>query len=93
MTAKRKPAEARPLVTISVDGTPLQVPSGEPLATALLFAGYARLRQSPNGGGPRGAFCFMGVCQECAIQIDGRLAQACMIAAQEGMTVLLEGAP
>ena len=93
MTARRKPGPARPLVTITVDGAPVQVPSGEPLATALLCAGHLRLRRSPKGGGARGAFCFMGVCQECAIHVDGRLTQSCMAPARAGMTVRLGGAP
>ena len=93
MKARRKTEASRPLVTITVDGTPLDVPFGEPLATALLCAGYVRLRRSPNGGGARGAFCFMGVCQECAIHVDGRLAQSCLIAVRAGMAVRLTGAP
>ena len=93
MTARRKAGAGRPLVTISVDGEPLQVPSGEPLATALLCAGHMHLRDSPKDGVPRGAFCFMGVCQECTIKIDGRLAQSCLTPAQDGMIIRLEGAP
>ena len=93
MTARRKTGPARPMVTITVDGAPLQVPSGEPLATALLCAGHLRLRHSPNGGGARGAFCFMGVCQECAVHVDGRLTQSCQTAARAGMIVRLGGAP
>ena len=93
MTAKRKVGSVRPTVTITVDSMPLDVPSGEPLATALLCAGHVLLRRSPKGGGPRGAFCFMGVCQECAVHIDGKLMQACMTPARAGMAVELKGAP
>ena len=93
MTARRKPGPARPLVTITVDDRPVQAPLGEPLATALLCAGYAGLRRSPNRAGARGAFCFMGVCQECAIHVDGRLTQSCMTPVHAGMAVRLGGAP
>lgn len=93
MKAHRKTGAGRRLVTIIVDGAPLQVPSGEPLATALLCAGYVGLRRSPNGGNPRGAFCFMGVCQECAIHVDGHLAQSCMTVVHDGMIIRLGGVP
>lgn len=93
MTGKRKSTDQRSRITITVDGAPLNVPHGEPLATALLCAGYLCLRHSPNAGAPRGAFCFMGVCQECSIQVDGHLVQTCLTPAQEGMAVRLKGAP
>ena len=66
---------------------------GETLATALAAAGILRLRLSPRARTPRGAFCFMGVCQECAIHVDGVLRQACMVPVREGMIVELRGAP
>lgn len=93
MSGQRKCAGTRPQVTITVDGAPLNVPLGEPLATALLCAGHLGLRHSPNAGTPRGAFCFMGVCQECSIEVDGLLVQTCMTGAQDGMIVRLKGAP
>lgn len=93
MSGLRKGSVNRPQVTISVDGMRLRVPAGEPLATALLCAGHFRLRHSPNAGAPRGAFCFMGVCQECSIEVDGQLVQTCMTAVQDGMVVRLKGAP
>lgn len=80
-------------VTITVDGSPLACRAGETVAAALLAAGVARLRRSPRALAPRGAFCMMGVCQECAIRIDGRLQQACLVAVADGMAVALEGAP
>ncbi len=85
----RRPA----LVRFSVDGAPVEAPRGEPLATALAAAGHLGLRESPRLGGPRGAFCFMGVCQECAIHVDGVLRQACMTPVAEGMVVELRGVP
>ena len=66
---------------------------GEPLATALLAAGRLHLRNSPAGQAPRGAFCLMGVCQECAVMVDGSVQQACMTTVQNGMSVELRGAP
>lgn len=79
------------LVQISVDGVECLVPDGEPLATSLLAAGYVVLRKSPHQHNPRGAFCLMGACQECAIYVDGQIAQACMTPVRAGMVVQLRG--
>ena len=80
------------LVHINVDGVDCVAPAGEPLATSLLAAGYVMLRHSPNRHNPRGAFCLMGVCQECAIHVDGQIVQACMTPVRAGMVVQLRGA-
>lgn len=82
-----------PTVTIRVDGQAVEAVEGEMLAAALMAAGFWRLRASPRLGAPRGAFCLMGVCQECAIHVGGRLAQACMTAVSEGLEVELRGVP
>ena len=79
-------------ITISVNGQPVPAVAGESLAAALAAAGVLRLRSAPRTGAPRGAFCFMGVCQECAILIDGTLRQACLVPVEAGMVVELKGA-
>ncbi|MFM2422483.1 MAG: hypothetical protein RL291_1013 [Pseudomonadota bacterium] len=92
MTAVRFRPVAR-VVDVQIDGRTLQLPEGEPLATALATAGILLLRQSPRTGAPRGAFCFMGACQECALIVDGELRQACMTPVRAGLVVELRGAP
>lgn len=79
-------------VVILVDGQPVPCFAGESVAAALLAAGRRRLRRSPRAGGPRGAFCLMGACQECAIRIDGRMAPACMVEVRDGLVVECRGA-
>lgn len=78
-------------IVISVDGRPVPAVMGESLAAALAAAGILRLRSAPRTGAPRGAFCFMGVCQECAILVDGTLRQACLVPVEAGMSVELKG--
>lgn len=78
-------------VTIRVDGQDVAAHEGESLAAALLAAGHVRLRDSPRAGAPRGALCFMGICQECVVRVDGAIAQACMVIVAEGMAVALQG--
>ena len=79
-------------IVIFVDGRPVPAMAGESLAAALAAAGVLRLRSAPRTGAPRGAFCFMGVCQECAILVDGSLRQACLVPVEAGMIVELRGA-
>ncbi|WP_346364315.1 (2Fe-2S)-binding protein [Bosea sp. (in: a-proteobacteria)] len=69
------------------DGEALTAREGETLATALYAQGRRTLRISRDDGGPRGAFCFMGVCQECVVAIDGRLTEACRTPVREGLVV------
>ncbi|WP_043879367.1 (2Fe-2S)-binding protein [Azorhizobium caulinodans] len=84
-------SDARATVTITVDGAALRAREGEMLTTALARHGLLRLRQSPHAGSVRGAFCHMGVCQECALHVDGVLRQACLTPVRPGMAVERRG--
>ena len=74
---------------ITVNGVTCDVPAGRSVAAALLAVGIRKLRESPRAGGPRGAFCMMGVCQECVVHIDGHLRQACMVPVMPGLSIKL----
>jgi D-hydroxyproline dehydrogenase subunit gamma len=88
--AIRMPARQRgATVAIAVDGATIEAQAGEMLAATLLAAGNVGLRRSPNAGTPRGAFCLMGVCQECLVRVDGRQRQACLTVVAQGMKVEL----
>ena len=79
-------------VEISVDGRAVQGLEGECLATALAAAGIVRLGWSP-GGRPRGAWCLMGVCQQCTVRVDGTLQRACMLSVRAGLSVMTDTGP
>ena len=79
--------QGEPNVSIVVDGKPLAARAGEMLAAALMAGGIVSLRRSPNAGTPRGAFCLMGVCQECLVRVDGKVRQACLAIVTDGMIV------
>ncbi len=64
-------------VTFTFDGAPVQGHLGESLVSALTRAGHMTLREAPNDGAPRGAFCCMGLCQECAVVVQGQIVEAC----------------
>lgn len=81
------PGSAR--IQIEVQGRSIEAYDGESLAVALGVAGHIHLRDSPTAGGPRGAFCMMGVCQECVVTVDGRRVTACSTPARAGMIVTL----
>ena len=74
-------------VALRWNGTEVRCRAGETVAVALLCAGRLDVRRSPRTGGPRGAFCMMGVCQECLVRIDGVLRQACLTPVEDGMRV------
>lgn len=83
------PRETPPeIVTIRLDGRPVQGSAGASVASLLLAAGVQTLRRSPRDGAPRGAFCLMGVCQECVLLVDGVLRQACLVPARDGLDVV-----
>ena len=74
-------------VTLRWNGAGIRCRAGETVAAALLCAGRLDLRRSPRTGSPRGAFCMMGVCQECLVRVDGVLRQACLTPVEDGMQV------
>lgn len=74
-------------VSFSFDGERLSAYEGETLAAALYAQERRTLRTSRDDGGPRGAFCFMGICQECVVLIDGRRTEACRALVREGLVV------
>lgn len=77
----------RQAVTFRVDGAECAGFAGESVAAALGALGVTTLRHAPRSGAPRGAFCLMGVCQECICRIDGTRREACRTALVAGMCV------
>lgn len=79
--------ERAPPLTILFDGQPIGAHEGETVAVALLRAGHLMVRQAPNDRAPRGLFCCMGLCQECAIIVDGNVTEACRQIVSDGMAI------
>ena len=75
-------------VLFTFDGTPVGGRLGESIAAALMREGHRHLRDAPADGAPRGAFCYMGLCQECLVRIDGMVVESCRHAVVSGLTVL-----
>lgn len=69
------------------NGTPVDARPGDSIAAALTAAGVRKLGTG-CAGQDRAVFCGMGVCQDCVVQVDGRLGRlACMSQVAEGMDV------
>jgi sarcosine oxidase subunit alpha len=75
-------------ISFSFDGRALLGHRGESIAAALGAEGVTLLRTNRIDGTPRGAFCFMGICQECAVFVDGRRVEACRTTLTEGLVIL-----
>ena len=74
-------------VEIEVDGERVAAFPGESLAAALLAGGVRTFRRTRNGS-PRGPFCNMGVCFDCAVEVDGEgPVRACVTPVRAGMAV------
>lgn len=79
------------LVSLHIEGQPVQARSDDSVAVAMLEAGVTVFRETPVSGAPRAPLCLMGVCFECLVEIDGRPnMQACMTPVAEGMQVRLQ---
>lgn len=75
-------------VTFEYEGRALTARVGDTVAAALLAAGEAVFRSTPEKGLPRGPFCMMGVCFDCLMEIDGMPnTQACQVVVRPGMKV------
>ena len=74
-------------IRFAFEGRPIEAFAGESVAAALLAAGVRHLRDAPAGAAPRGAFCLIGVCQECLVEIDGQRVEACRASARDGLAV------
>ena len=74
-------------VSFTFDGALARGHSGESLAAALIRSGHLHLRDAPGDGAARGAYCLMGLCQECVVEMDGQRVESCRAVLQAGMTV------
>jgi len=75
-------------LTVTVDGVPVRVREGDSVAAAVLLAGNKVYRRTLVGNRPRNPFCWMGVCFDCLVEIDGVAnRQGCLVAAREGMRI------
>ena len=85
------PLVSAPAVTMIVDGQLIEAREGEPIAAALLAAGVRVLRTMPRFGDPRGGYCMIGRCADCAMIVDGEPnVLTCVTPVRDGMVVQIQ---
>ncbi|WP_432472514.1 (2Fe-2S)-binding protein [Amphritea sp. HPY] len=76
------------MISLTINDKPVTVPEGSTLWAAMALAGETATRISPVTRQSRSAYCAMGICFECMVEIDGMPnQQACLTQVREGMTV------
>jgi D-hydroxyproline dehydrogenase subunit gamma len=79
--------EAATEINMTLEGEPISAQPGDTVAAAVLAHSGDAFRSTANNT-PRAAYCMMGVCFECLLEIDGRAnSQGCMTLAQDGMVL------
>ncbi|MBQ3103478.1 MAG: (2Fe-2S)-binding protein [Oscillospiraceae bacterium] len=83
--------EERKILTFTFNGREVQAYEGETVAAALIAAGIRVFRHSHKLHEPRGVFCSIGHCTDCAMQVDGvENVKTCVTRVKEGMRVVSE---
>lgn len=83
--------ENREKVTIYVNGEPIEAVKGEVVGAALLAAGYKTFRKTPKYHRPRGIFCAIGRCTDCALTINGvPNVRSCVTPVEDGMQIMIQ---
>jgi aerobic-type carbon monoxide dehydrogenase small subunit (CoxS/CutS family) len=73
-------------LSVTINGTPVIVPSGTTVAVAMALAG--QVCRTSVSGEPRGPLCGMGICFECRVVVDGNPhVRSCQVVCQQGMEV------
>ena len=75
-------------VEITVDGNPIPAKEGEPILSALLASGIKINRYTVKHHEPRGLFCGIGQCTDCAMIVDGiPNVRTCITPVKAGMVI------
>ena len=80
--------DGHPKIRVTVDGTAVEASAGESVAALLLAHGELVFRTTPVSKSPRGAYCMIGNCHDCLVEIDGvQNRQGCRVIAVDGMDI------
>ncbi|WP_170763328.1 (2Fe-2S)-binding protein [Ruegeria lacuscaerulensis] len=78
----------RDRVTLTINGQQVAAREGQTVWSAMAVSGQVETRKAALSGDARSAYCAMGVCFECMVNIDGLPnQQACLRRVSEGMNV------
>ena len=77
-----------PMVSFTFDDVRVEGRAGEPIAAALIAAGFRVFRTMPKLADARGGYCMVGRCSDCLVVVDGTPnVRACVTPVSEGMHV------
>lgn len=80
--------EEKKLIAITVDGKEIKAREGEKILAALIANGIIINRYTAKRNEPRGLFCGIGQCTDCAMVVDGKPnVRTCMTPVREGMII------
>lgn len=76
------------IVTITVDGRKMQAKEGEMILACLIANGKIINRYTARRNEPRGLFCGIGQCTDCAMVVNGKPnVRTCVTPVKEGMVI------
>jgi len=76
------------VVEIIVDGKPISAKIGEPILAALLAENIIINRYTVKRKEPRGLFCGIGQCTDCAMIVNGKAnVRTCITPVEAGMVI------
>lgn len=80
--------ESAPEITLFINGHEITATTGQSVWSVMALSGQTVTRRAALSGDDRSAYCAMGVCFECMVEIDGvPNQQACQRRVAEGMIV------
>jgi len=80
--------DKRQKVEITVDGKKISAVEGEPILAALLSENIIVNRYTVKRNEPRGLFCGIGQCTDCAMIVNGKPnVRTCITPVQDGMVI------
>ena len=83
-----RPLDSSPhQVEVILDGKPVMLKSKVTVAAALLEQDVSRFGLRPVSGAARAAYCMMGSCFECVLEIDGLRQRSCQVRVSAGMQI------
>lgn len=81
-------APSTPLIELTINNQPVSVPEGISVWAAMALAADTTTRIAPVTEQKRSAYCAMGVCFECLVEIDQQPnQQACLTPVKAGMQI------
>jgi hypothetical protein len=80
--------EPGPAFEFTFEGKALSGFDGESVASALMRAGILKQRSTLKRSAPRGYYCGMGLCWDCAVHVEGEgVVRSCGFMLRPGLRV------